>query len=460
MTHTHTIEEHSNGQNLHLIKSNTIKGEQPEQPQPLNPGLYEQMNQAIHHCEESARHWGGRIPPQDKELWKDFARYVANWPNPDRDAYESFVRYISPSKGLTPDSVRERMSPFWLTVSHLLQPGSGRHLTDGNMLLSNAIAEYLDERRTARDLSNIRSKLHTLLNWCESRPEPILTVNLTASQMGEHFVWLEYEKPITAGRRKGQRGLEARSLENHRIILHRFFQWVVAKGWKADNPVQSVRKYVNDRNDLKAATPLSQDQLRQVLDSLSESDFRQLRDKLLIMYMYDFGRRCEIERVQLKDLDLDRPGTIKVWSKWGRKRDLQPSKQTVALMKRYLRERSKFLSKKREQLNRQNRLRDARELEHGYLFVSTRTGMPLTANAAYRAVKKAAERAGISNIIPSRLRKAAAGNYIANGGTHDELRHLMNHRYLSTTQCYTAGARKKDQPALPTDRLYEGEVAS
>lgn len=460
MMHTHPTATASKTPNLHLVTSSPKRDEPPKSPEPLIPGLYEDLMQTIGLCEELAAQVDGQLCPEDIALWQEFALFVANLPSPDRDAYESFIRYASSVKQLSADNLRKRMTFFWRQAIHLLPRGSESHVSTGYQFLANAISEYLNERKTAKDLANIRSKLNILLEWCESQREPIRTVNMTPSQVSDHFIWLEHEKPITAGRRKGQKGLGPRTLENHRIVLHCFFEWVVSKGWMRTNPVKLIRKYVNDKNELKTVQPLSNSQIRRMLDSLDENDFAQLRDKLIIMYLYDFGRRSEIVRIQMKDVDLTGSGKIQVWSKWSRFREVKLSHATAKLLEKYLDARERFLEKKRQQFIREDRKEKIRDLEHGYVFISSRTGKPMTESGVYRAVIRAAKRAGVHDINPAQLRKGAAADHITSGGTHDELRHLMNHRHISTTQRYTADARASEQALLPTDRLYGKELAS
>lgn len=424
------------------------------QSQPvLNRGLYRKMLDTIQECHRLVNEFGGHLPSEWLELWHCFATFVANLSQPDRDSFDSFVHCISLWQGLSHEEIRRRMEFFWRQASVHLPPGPSRYVQDGTPLLANAIEEYLKSHRAQQHVRDKRSRLYEFLRWCDSRAEPIRTVKVTPAEMNEYFAWLRQEKPVTSGARRGQRGLSRQGCENHRNVLHHFFNWCVRRGWCSENPVDSVNKFAqHPLRRLVKVTPVEQTDLAKLVRSLDESDFRGLRDKLLILYLYDFGRISEVERIRIADLDLIR-GDARVETKHKRERILRFSRLTVDLLKKYLREREKLIRSKQEALRRQGRYSDAQRLNHGYLFVSERTGLPLTKNGAYRSIKNVAVKAGMPHLTAAVLRKGAVADHICNGGTHDQLQVLMAHTDIRTTQRYTLGVRVDYPDTLPGDRL-------
>src|SRR5690606_3281715 len=139
--------------------------------------------------------------------------------------------------------------------------------------------------------------------------------------------------------------------------------------------------------------------------------------------------------VLISRIDLERR-RLQVPSKWLKLRDVYLSQRTVELLRRYLERRREFLRDKADRLRQAGKHSDADALlRSDFLFVSERTGKPLTASGARQTLKEAAQRAGLdaSMFTPRNLRLAAVHLFIERGGSIIELQDRMAHEDYMTT---------------------------
>ena len=91
------------------------------------------------------------------------------------------------------------------------------------------------------------------------------------------------------------------------------------------------------------------------------------------------------------------------------------------------------------------RSRWASEGETDYLFIEDR---PITPQAVRKAVRRAGDRAGISELRPHDLRRSLAGMLDARGVPLDQIQKVLRHSSVATTQRYLA-----DNPAKAVDLM-------
>jgi site-specific recombinase XerD len=213
----------------------------------------------------------------------------------------------------------------------------------------------------------------------------------------------------------------------------------------APEPPEGLEKLIHafDSPSIDASLPLKV-QRRQKLEAL--------RNKALVYALADSGARIsEILRLSAEDVRRARVNRQGVWSLEVRGKGRGRHGRMVTL-----RFTSPTLSAMRDYLN----LR--KELEAAELFVShskTRPkyrGAPLSPNAAWRIIRKAADRLDLPQIHPHDFRHWRATQMLREGVPIDQVQRFLNHRSLRTTQLYAKTAeRQVDEAGARTSPLHD-----
>ena len=158
-----------------------------------------------------------------------------------------------------------------------------------------------------------------------------------------------------------------------------FFRWLVACGYREDNPFSKVTA---PKVPTKVVETLTDDELRAMLDTCASQHWRDLRDRALIRVLADTGmRRSEVCNLLVSDLDLAL-GVLHVRvSKSGRGRMVPLGLKSRRDVRTYLRARQRFLSR--------NGLLDVPAL-----FVS-RKGEPFHPQGLFRCIRRRMAMAGV-----------------------------------------------------------------
>jgi integrase/recombinase XerD len=161
-----------------------------------------------------------------------------------------------------------------------------------------------------------------------------------------------------------------------------------------------------------------------------------LRDRALLELLYATGMRVsEAIALQLDDLDLAATCVFGV-GRDGKKRQLPLPPQALEAL-------SAYLEKGRDALLH-HRLETT-------LFVNQR-GRPLTRQGLWLIIKSYAEAADLGpGVTPHTLRHSCAAHRLARGGDLHQVRELLGHANLSTTQVYVdiANPRGEESDAVP-----------
>lgn len=169
------------------------------------------------------------------------------------------------------------------------------------------------------------------------------------------------------------------------LQLGHFFTYAQRQRWLQTNPVSKMQLPTAQS---KSVSPLAGEQIQQVLNQLSITDWQQLRTRLMIELLYTTGMRAqELAQVKLTDLKpalqvVQLPQRIVLYD------DL-----TAATLQAYL---------------------TTRTAEQVYLFES-RSHQPLTRQAIWQRVKQAGAHAGVDNFAPAQLRASFAARLTENG---------------------------------------------
>lgn len=158
-------------------------------------------------------------------------------------------------------------------------------------------------------------------------------------------------------------------------------------------------------------------------DGLFETDFRGIRDKLILTLLYGTGIRLA-ELLNLKDRDFNtREYLIKVLGKRNKERVIPYPRSVNAVLQQYLEIR--------------NREVPLSEQAKGLLLV-TEKGDPVYEKLIYRVVKQNLEKVtSLEKKSPHILRHTYATHLLNKGADLNAVKELLGHANLSATQIYT-----------------------
>ena len=200
-----------------------------------------------------------------------------------------------------------------------------------------------------------------------------------------------------------------------------FFTWLVRTQQLAHNPaalVQPPRKPFTLPRDV-----LTQLEARRLLEATPTNKPLDIRDRAILEVLYSTGiRRAELLALTIYDANLQ-TATLRVDGKGNRTRIVPLTQSAIAALKLYLAEaRGLYVT----------------ATSQTALFVSSKSGAPLSDNDMVRIVRKAATRAGIKKrVTPHTLRHSCATHLLQEQADIRQIQKLLGHRRLSTTEIYT-----------------------
>jgi integrase/recombinase XerC len=200
--------------------------------------------------------------------------------------------------------------------------------------------------------------------------------------------------------------------------LRAFYRYLLRMGTVASNPA-------TDLTLPKLAKPLPvfvrQEETNAVIDSeFDESDYTQLRDKLIVNMLYSTGMRCS-ELTGLLDKAVDSAaGELKVLGKRNKERIIPFGAELAQMIEKYRALRNELIAVRAPE------------------FFLRPTGEPLYRKLVYNIVHR--ELGGVAHaerLSPHVLRHSFATDMLNNGAELTAVQQLLGHASLSTTQIYT-----------------------
>ncbi|MDP7322208.1 MAG: tyrosine-type recombinase/integrase [Bacteriovoracaceae bacterium] len=200
-------------------------------------------------------------------------------------------------------------------------------------------------------------------------------------------------------------------------VIKGFCKYLVAKGILSSEffPIHHFPKM--KRGYVKVRDVLSKNEIKKLLKIIPNDTVVGLRDKAIIYLLYSTGiRASECEGLKLQDVDLD-SGIIKVKGKGGDERSIPLVKESIRLLKRYKKVRGETKSDKS--------------------FFRTRLRTGVTRKCIYDRLKKYMKTTRIfKRISPHNLRHTFAKHAVDSGMNIVNLRDLLGHRSIASTQRY------------------------
>lgn len=218
---------------------------------------------------------------------------------------------------------------------------------------------------------------------------------------------------------RSRQGDSPRTVRRKVQALRAFFRYMMKRKGMSSNPAQEL---VLAKTDRPLPVYVRQSETESILDeNIDSNDFLEVRDKLIVMLIYETGLRCS-EVQQLADADINtRKGELKVLGKRNKERIIPFGKELSDMITTY------------------RKLRDdtVGTTAPNEFFVRE-SGEPLYRKLIYNVVRKAlAGNTVASRQSPHVLRHSFATDMLNNGADLYAVQQLLGHQSLATTQVYT-----------------------
>jgi integrase/recombinase XerD len=284
--------------------------------------------------------------------------------------------------------------------------------------LDEAIVAYLDYLRVERGLSAATISAYgvDLREFARHAARGSADWRLDANAASAYLAWLS--KPPRVRRPATHRRKAA--------AVRAFYRFCFAEGL--------IERDVAGLLDLPRAARVLPDthgvgDVEALLEAPSAESALGIRDRALLELLYACGLRVsEALNLDLEDLSLDE-ATVRVIGKGDRERRLPIGDVCVDALSRYFSDsRPQLLAKASP---------SASTRRGGPVFIGQR-GERMTRMAAYRAIRSAALRGGVTgHVTPHTLRHSFATHLLEGGADLRVVQELLGHASITTTQLYT-----------------------
>ena len=212
-------------------------------------------------------------------------------------------------------------------------------------------------------------------------------------------------------------GIKSRSVRRKLQTIRALFHWAMKRGDIQSNPASDIELA---KFEQRLPIYVREEQMDFILDDedVDRTDFRQLRDYLIIEMLYETGMR-QAELISLTDINANTDCyELKVTGKRRKQRIIPFGEGLCSTMREY----------------RTLRNRQVGVTEH---FFVRENGEPLYPKLVYNVVHQALECTGLDKCSPHVLRHSFASAMLNHGAELNSVKELLGHTSLATTQIYT-----------------------
>lgn len=262
------------------------------------------------------------------------------------------------------------------------------------------------------------------VEWLQEYHSEVVNVqDISTSLIRSYINYLAYDKEKYEGihyrteKLNHQKGLSPYTVNIRIRFLKCWFNVLVKEKYVLDSPANNVKLM---KVDLDTKDPLSEDEIRLLLQQPNQRQYAQYRDYVLLMLFIDSGMRVqEVCALDVEDIDIaTRCVHLPASKNKNRKSRVIPlSVEVIRLLQELLTETRQYF-------------------DTNVLFVSN-FGERLTPDGIRTNIKKYAKRAGLRKTVsPHAFRRFYAKHSALNGMDLFSLQRILGHAELSTTRRY------------------------
>lgn len=249
----------------------------------------------------------------------------------------------------------------------------------------------------------------------------------------DHVVaWLAEMRARTVVRAGRTQPLASATVSHRYRCLQSFIKWLVAEDIVEHSPLANLRSPKVEEPPVPIITEQAQRALLDTCGKGRNRPFLHVRDEAIIRLLIDAGgRRTEIATLDVTDVDFEYD-VVRVIRKGGRPGALPFGAQTARALDRYLRARA-----------------DHRLAALPQLWLAPKG--PLTTGGLYQMIRRRGRLIGIEGLHPHQFRHTFAHEWLAAGGSENDLMRLAGWSSRSMLNRY--GAIAADDRARASHRL-------
>ncbi|WP_099023576.1 tyrosine-type recombinase/integrase [Mycolicibacterium palauense] len=279
------------------------------------------------------------------------------------------------------------------------------------------------ERKSPATVKSYSEGVTAFLRWCDRTGTP---AELTKANV-QTFVTDLLDS-----------GQQPRTATARLTGIRRFSAWLTEEGELSADPLLGVKQPKLDR---PVVEPLSDDELRALIKACQGKNFTDRRDEAIVRLMAETGMRAsEVTGMDIADLDLDRGQALVRRGKGGKGRIVSFGPQTGQAIDRYLR------------MRRSHRMADG-----GKLWLGADNWRDFRYYGLRHALVGRAERAGIKDFYPHKMRHTAATRWLRAGGSEGGLMTTAGWSSRAMLDRYTA-ASAAERAAAEAQKLGLGDI--
>lgn len=257
---------------------------------------------------------------------------------------------------------------------------------------------------SARTVSSYTSDLKIWREWADEVLGP--DFDPTRTRLNDLRMWIASQ---------ASRGVSARSIKRRMSAMRSFFRFLCDRYGMESNPAADI---ITARIPRTLPNVIRPEETKKILDApIDESDFLQVRNRLIILTLYSTGMRAS-ELTGMLDVNVDTSSCeLKVLGKRNKERIIPFGPEMSAMISRY---------------------RSLRPVDAPRNFFIEEDGSALTYQHLRRIVRgELVGRVKASKPTPHALRHSFATDMLNGGATLTSVQQLLGHSSLATTQIYT-----------------------
>jgi len=295
------------------------------------------------------------------------------------------------------------------------------------------------EGKSPKTISWYSANLKSFRNYLKNRHLPDSLDNIDTKLLREYVLYLMKRNrfdghPYTPAQTDL---LSSATIHGHVRTLRAFYNWLVAEGLTQNNAAKDLKPPKVTR---KVVTTLSDQEIESILNTLSQTNPSEARNRTIFMILLDTGLRIgELVNLKMDDIHMDE-GYLKVMGKGKKERIVPMGNNAQKALQRYL---FRFRPKPTNPVINN-------------VFLST-SSKPLTENSMKLMFTRLAKRSGVYRLHAHLCRHTFATRFLINGGDVFSLQQILGHSTLEMVRHYVNLASShiaiQHQKFSPLDRL-------